>query len=67
MENLTSPCLDTYAEAEDQDIECLSEDIMKNAIRNTNDIPIDEGKQRVLISLDIELMYPSQDKDTVKD
>ena len=67
LEYITSLWFDPIANRVSNSSECKSTKSMKYSIDECNKIPVLKGNTRVVISLDIESMYPSLNKDVMMD
>lgn len=67
VEYLTSLWLDPIADGEYSKSECISMENMKSRIYDTNNVPVDDGSKRVIVSHCIQDMYPSLDKAKMKE
>ena len=67
LEYLSSMWIDPVVNNQRSITECKSTNDMKLNMDEVNKIPIAANRRRIVLSLDIEKMYPSLDKELIKD
>ena len=66
IQNISTLWLDKEADEMKGSSECRDTEPMKAGLNEVNNVEIGEGNRRLVLSMDIENMYPSLDKETVK-
>ena len=66
IEYMSGLWLNTIAEEERSPNECLNTENMKREMSEVNKVDLVEDRERIVMSIDIENMYPSMDKEIVK-
>lgn len=67
IEHLSSLWFDALADRIANKSECISNEDLKNEIRVVNKTQVNPGMKQVVVSMDMEAMYPSLKKDVVKE